>query len=177
MITKLYHLVISLGRGRAPARNHLAVSGNRSAGVVGLTVGLALTVTVSTVAAVAQDPPCGPQANPFDVPGLALLGATPDHRYLVRANYRHSPGEPTYGFPPLTFREALGQRAGRSGTPLRTYVFDGGDERDGMAEPPEVELPEDAADLIAQLEAERGRDLTEQERNLAVAQANLIGDL
>jgi len=46
-----------------------------------------------------------------------------------------------------------------------------------MAEPPEVELPEDAADLIAQLEAERGRDLTEQERNLAVAQANLIGDL
>ena len=42
---------------------------------------------------------------------------------------------------------------------------------------PEVSLPEDEADLLAELEDERGRELTEKEANLAVAQARLIGDL
>jgi hypothetical protein len=44
-------------------------------------------------------------------------------------------------------------------------------------ESPEVSLPEDEADLLAELEDERGRELTEKEANLAVAQARLIGDL
>jgi hypothetical protein len=37
-------------------------------------------------------------------------------------------------------------------------------------------LPEDEQDLIYQLEGE-GRELSEQERNLAITQAKLIGDL
>lgn len=41
----------------------------------------------------------------------------------------------------------------------------------------EVSLPDDETDLITQLEDERGRELTEEESNLAVAQAKLIGDL
>lgn len=48
---------------------------------------------------------------------------------------------------------------------------------DEQDESPEVSLPEDEADLLAELEDERGRELTEQEANLAVAQARLIGDL
>ena len=48
------------------------------------------------------------------------------------------------------------------------------DEKD---ESPEISLPEDESDLIAELEDERGRELTEEEANVAVAQARLIGDL
>jgi hypothetical protein len=48
---------------------------------------------------------------------------------------------------------------------------------DEQDESPEVSLPEDEDDLIAELEDERGRELTEEEANLAVAQARLIGDL
>jgi hypothetical protein len=48
---------------------------------------------------------------------------------------------------------------------------------DEQDESPEVSLPEDEDDLIAELEDERGRELTEKEANLAVAQARLIGDL
>lgn len=48
---------------------------------------------------------------------------------------------------------------------------------DEQDDSPEVSLPEDEADLLAELEDERGRELTEQEVNLAVAQARLIGDL
>jgi hypothetical protein len=44
-------------------------------------------------------------------------------------------------------------------------------------ENPEVSLPEDEQDLIDQLEGESGRELSEQEKNLAIAQARLIGDL
>jgi hypothetical protein len=40
-----------------------------------------------------------------------------------------------------------------------------------------MNLPEDEADLLAELEDERGRELTEEEANLAVAQARLIGDI
>jgi hypothetical protein len=40
-----------------------------------------------------------------------------------------------------------------------------------------MSLPEDEADLLAELEDERGRELTEEEANLAVAQARLIGDI
>ncbi|WP_161972904.1 hypothetical protein [Halostella pelagica] len=48
---------------------------------------------------------------------------------------------------------------------------------DEQDESPEVSLPADEADLLAKLEDERGRELTEEETNLAVAQARLIGDL
>lgn len=48
---------------------------------------------------------------------------------------------------------------------------------DEQDESPEVSLPEDEEDLIAELEDERGRELSEQEKNLAIAQAKLIGDL
>lgn len=48
---------------------------------------------------------------------------------------------------------------------------------DNQDESPEVSLPEDEADPLAELEDNRGRKLTEQEANLAVAQARLIGDL
>ena len=48
---------------------------------------------------------------------------------------------------------------------------------DEQDESPEVSLPEDEEDLIAELEDERGRELTEEEANLAVTQARLIGDL
>ena len=48
---------------------------------------------------------------------------------------------------------------------------------DEQDESPEVSLPEDESDLLAELEDERGRELSEQEANLAVAQARLIGDL
>jgi hypothetical protein len=48
---------------------------------------------------------------------------------------------------------------------------------DEQNDSPEVSLPEDEADLISELEDKRGRELTEQEANLAVAQAELIGDL
>jgi len=41
----------------------------------------------------------------------------------------------------------------------------------------EYRIPEDETDVVEQLEAERGRKLTEQERNLAIAQARLIGDI
>ena len=42
---------------------------------------------------------------------------------------------------------------------------------------PEVSLPEDEANLLAGLKDERGREPTEQEANLAVARARLIGDI
>jgi len=48
---------------------------------------------------------------------------------------------------------------------------------DEQDESPEISLPDDEADLIAELEDERGRELTEEEANLAVAQARLIGDI
>lgn len=48
---------------------------------------------------------------------------------------------------------------------------------DEQDENPDVSIPEDEQDLIAELEDERGRELTEKEANLAVAQARLIGDL
>ena len=48
---------------------------------------------------------------------------------------------------------------------------------DEQDESPETSLPEDESDLIAELEDERGRELTEEEANVAVAQARLIGDL
>jgi hypothetical protein len=48
---------------------------------------------------------------------------------------------------------------------------------DEQDESPEVNIPEDESDLLAELEDKRGRELTEQEANLAVAQARLIGDL
>lgn len=44
-------------------------------------------------------------------------------------------------------------------------------------ESPESDLPDDEADLIDRLEGERGCELTEQEKNLAIAQAKLIGDI
>lgn len=40
-----------------------------------------------------------------------------------------------------------------------------------------LDLPEDEDDVIARLEESRGRELTEQEKNLAIAQAKLIGDI
>jgi hypothetical protein len=48
---------------------------------------------------------------------------------------------------------------------------------DEQDESPEVSLPEDEEDLIAELEDECGRELTEEEANVAVAQARLIGDI
>lgn len=48
---------------------------------------------------------------------------------------------------------------------------------DEQDESPEISLPEDEDDLIAELEDKRGRELTEEETNLAVTQAKLIGDL
>lgn len=48
---------------------------------------------------------------------------------------------------------------------------------DEQDESPEISLPEDESDLLAELEDERGRELTEKEANLAVAQAKLLGDL
>ena len=48
---------------------------------------------------------------------------------------------------------------------------------DEQDESSEVSRPEDEDDPIAELEDERGRELTEEETNLAVAQAKLIGDL
>lgn len=48
---------------------------------------------------------------------------------------------------------------------------------DEQNESPEINLPEDEEDLIAELEEKRGRELSEEEANLAVAQARLIGDL
>jgi hypothetical protein len=48
---------------------------------------------------------------------------------------------------------------------------------DEQNESPEVNLPENEDDLIAELEDKRGRELTEEEANLAVAQGKLIGDL
>jgi hypothetical protein len=44
-------------------------------------------------------------------------------------------------------------------------------------ENPDVKIPEDEQDLIHQLEGESGQELSEQEKNLAIAQAKLIGDL
>lgn len=38
-------------------------------------------------------------------------------------------------------------------------------------------IPEDEEEVVERLVAERGRKLTEQERNLAIAQARLIGDI
>jgi len=48
---------------------------------------------------------------------------------------------------------------------------------DEQDESPEVSLPEDESDLIAELEDERGRELTEEEADLAVVQAQKIGDI
>jgi hypothetical protein len=48
---------------------------------------------------------------------------------------------------------------------------------DEQDESPEISIPEDEDDLLAELEDERGRELTEQEANLAVAQARFIGDI
>ena len=48
---------------------------------------------------------------------------------------------------------------------------------DDQDESSEVSLPEDEADQLAELEDNCGGKLTEQEANLAVAQARLIGDL
>lgn len=48
---------------------------------------------------------------------------------------------------------------------------------DEQNESPEVSLPNDEADLIAQLEEEQECELTEEEQNLAITQAKLIGDL
>lgn len=44
-------------------------------------------------------------------------------------------------------------------------------------ENPDVMIPEDEQAVIDFLEEELGGELTEQEENLAVAQAKLIGDL
>jgi hypothetical protein len=41
----------------------------------------------------------------------------------------------------------------------------------------DVSLPEDEQDLIDQLEGESGQELSEQEKNLVIAQSKLIGDL
>jgi hypothetical protein len=38
-------------------------------------------------------------------------------------------------------------------------------------------IPKGEAEVVEQLEAEQGRELAEQERNLAVAQARPIGDI
>jgi hypothetical protein len=43
--------------------------------------------------------------------------------------------------------------------------------------PTDVRLPAEADALVALLEEVEGRELTEQERNLAITQAKLIGDL
>ena len=48
---------------------------------------------------------------------------------------------------------------------------------DEQDEFPEISLPEDEQDLIDQLEGDSGQELSEQENNLAIAQARLIGDL
>jgi hypothetical protein len=48
---------------------------------------------------------------------------------------------------------------------------------DEQDESPEISLPEDEEDLLAELEDERGRELSEQEANLAVVQARKIGDI
>ena len=42
---------------------------------------------------------------------------------------------------------------------------------------PELPHFEDEQDLIDYMEERRGRELTEQERNLAIAQAKLVGEL
>lgn len=48
---------------------------------------------------------------------------------------------------------------------------------DEQDESPEISLPKDEQDLIDQLEGESGQELSDQEKNLAIAQAKLIGDL
>lgn len=50
----------------------------------------------------------------------------------------------------------------------------GVDEQD---ESPEISLPEDEQDLIDRSEGDSGQELSEQEKNLAITQAKLIGDL
>jgi len=44
-------------------------------------------------------------------------------------------------------------------------------------ENPDVSLPEDEQDLIDKLEGDSGQELSEQEKNLAITQAKLIGGL
>lgn len=41
----------------------------------------------------------------------------------------------------------------------------------------EIDIPDDEQDVIEQMEEDKGEELTEQEKNLAIAQAELIGDL
>lgn len=41
----------------------------------------------------------------------------------------------------------------------------------------EVQIPKDEQAVIDMLEGERGEKLSEQEQNLAIAQAKLIGDI
>jgi hypothetical protein len=48
---------------------------------------------------------------------------------------------------------------------------------DEREESPEISLPEDEQDLIDKLEGDSSQELSEQEKNLAIAQATLIGDL
>jgi Na+/H+ antiporter NhaB len=45
------------------------------------------------------------------------------------------------------------------------------EERDGR------DIPEDEQDVVATVEEDKGSKLSEQERNLAIAQAKLIGDI
>jgi hypothetical protein len=40
-----------------------------------------------------------------------------------------------------------------------------------------IRIPEDEQDVIDMMEEFRGRELTEQEKNLAIAQAKLVGEI
>jgi len=48
---------------------------------------------------------------------------------------------------------------------------------DSSNENPDIGISDDGAELLVRLEADRRRELTDEEANLAVAQAQLIGDL
>jgi len=51
------------------------------------------------------------------------------------------------------------------------------DDSEADDENPERRIPEDEAAAIGLVEVDAGRELTDQERNLVAAQAELIGDI
>lgn len=51
------------------------------------------------------------------------------------------------------------------------------EETESYGDHPEIKIPEDEAEVIGMMEADKGEELTEQEKNLYIAQAKLIGDL
>lgn len=51
------------------------------------------------------------------------------------------------------------------------------EETESHGDHPEFKIPEDEAEVIEMMEADKGEKLTEQEKNLCIAQAKLIGEL